>query len=103
MSNYAFETTAKFKNRGDMDKAEDWIRANIKGLWALEFLGMQEEMSVDTGLRTQILMVLFKFGRKEDFERFRNEYILGKKPVAAAVAAKTTKAKPKGFLARLFG
>lgn len=102
MNSYSFETMMKFKNRGDMDKAEDWINANIKGLWALEFLGMQEEMSVETGLRTNILQVLFKFGRKEDFERFRTEYVQGKpysapKPVAKAVP------KPKGFFGRLFG
>lgn len=101
MSSYSFETTMKFKNRGDMEKAEDWINANIKGLWALEFLGMQEEMSVETGLRSNVLKVLFKFGRKEDFERFRTEYVLGKSYAAPKQAAKV-QAKPKGFFARLF-
>ncbi|MFV3128844.1 hypothetical protein [Niveispirillum sp. KHB5.9] len=91
----------KFKNRGDMEKAEDWINANIKGLWALEFLGMQEEMSVDTGMRANVLKVLFKFGRKEDFERFRTEYIQGKTYAAAKVVTKVPP-KPKGFFARLF-
>lgn len=102
MSSYSFETTMKFKNRGDMEKAEDWINANIKGLWALEFLGMQEEMSVDTGMRSNVLKVMFKFGRKEDFERFRNEYVLGK-PASPQKAATAKAAKPKGFFARLFG
>jgi hypothetical protein len=101
MSSYSFEITMKFKNRGDMDKAEDWINDNIRGLWALEFLGMQEEMSVDTGLRSQVLSVLFKFGRREDFERFRNEYVLGKSPAGPARKAKAPE-KPKGFFARLF-
>ncbi len=102
MNTYSFETTMKFKNRGDMEKAEDWISANIKGLWALEFLGMQEEMSVDTGMRSNVLKVLFKFGRKEDFERFRNEYVLGKPTMPQKAAAPRAAAKPKGFFARLF-
>ncbi|MFV3073211.1 hypothetical protein [Niveispirillum fermenti] len=102
MSSYSFEITMKFKNRGDMEKAEDWINDNIKGLWALEFLGMQEEMSVDTGLRSQVLNVLFKFGRREDFERFRNEYVMGKRPAAAATKKPKVPEKPKGFFARLF-
>lgn len=102
MSSYSFETTMKFKNRGDMEKAEDWINANIKGLWALEFLGMQEEMSVDTGMRSNVLKVLFKFGRKEDFERFRNEYVLGKPSSAPTKQAGKAPEKPKGFFARLF-
>lgn len=103
MVGYAFETTVKFKNRGDMDKAEDWIRDNVKGLWALEFVGMQEEMSVDTGLRSQVLLVLFKFGRKEDLERFRLEYIQGKKPVAKpATPAKPAPKKSKGLFGWLF-
>lgn len=103
MANYNFETTMKFKNRGDMDKAEDWIQANVKGLWALEFLGMQEQMSVDTGLRSQVLMVLFKFGRKEDFDRFRHEYVQGRPPVPQAkTQAKVAPKKSKGLLGWLF-
>lgn len=102
MNSYSFETTMKFKNRGDMEKAEDWINTNIKGLWALEFLGMQEEMSVDTGMRSNVLKVLFKFGRKEDFERFRTEYVMGKPATPQKSAPAKAPAKPKGFFARLF-
>lgn len=103
MANYNFETTVKFKNRGDMDKAEDWIQANVKGLWALEFIGMQEQMSVDTGMRSQVLLVLFKFGRKEDFERFCDEYA-PRKPARPQPKpqAKAAPKKSKGLLGWLF-
>lgn len=99
---YDFETTLKFKSSGDMDKAEDWIRANVKGLWAVEFIGLQEEMDIGTGQKSQVTHVRFKFGRKEDFDRFRNEYVQGKPPAAAAprpgAAKPKGKPKPKGLL-----
>jgi hypothetical protein len=33
-----YEVAHKFRGQGKVDEAEDWIRANAKGLWALEFL-----------------------------------------------------------------
>lgn len=101
MVGYAFEVTHQFRGQGKVDKAEDWIRENVKGLWALEFLGMQEEIDESTGGRTPILHVRFKFGRGEDLNRFREEFIQGKAPKAAA--PRKAPPKKKGFWARLFG
>ncbi len=100
MSGYAFEITHQFRGKGKMDEAEDWIQANIKGLWALEFLGMQEEVDSAKGTKSHVLHVRFKFGRNEDLNRFRDEYIMGKAPTAQA----RRKAPPKkGFWQRLLG
>ncbi|MFM2044530.1 MAG: hypothetical protein RLY86_3106 [Pseudomonadota bacterium] len=92
---YDFETTLKLKGKGEMDRAEDWIRDNIKGLWALEFIGMQDEQDMQTGARQSILLVRFKFGRKEDFARFKHEYIDGKPAAANPAAPAREKAAPK--------
>lgn len=100
---YEFETILKLKGKGEMDRAEDWIRDNIKGLWALEFLGMQQEENTETGARQQVLQVRFMFGRKEDFLRFKNEYIDGKTPAKKPGApAQKTPPKKKGLLGFLF-
>lgn len=94
---YDFETDLTLKSHGDMDKAEDWIRANIKGLWALEFLGLEERIDEATRSRSQVLHVRFKFGRREDFDRFRLEYVQGKPPAVRKPAAKP-QPKRKGLL-----
>ncbi|WP_119678326.1 hypothetical protein [Indioceanicola profundi] len=100
---YDFETTLKLRGKGEMDRAEDWIRDNIKGLWALEFLGMQQEQDMETGARRQVLHVRFMFGRKEDFLRFRTEYVEGKTPARQPAApARKLPPKKKGLLAWLF-
>ncbi|WP_207481589.1 hypothetical protein [Arenibaculum pallidiluteum] len=98
MSGYAFEITHEFKGHGKVDEAEDWIRANVKGLWGLEFLGMEET----GGGKTPILHVRFKFGRADDFNRFRDEFVLRKAPTARPPARRTPP-KKKSFWSRLLG
>lgn len=96
---YDFETTLTLKSHGEMDKAEDWIRANVKGLWAVEFLGMEERVDNATRTRSQVLHVSFKFGRREDFDRFRHEYVQGRPPApAAGKTALKSPQKRKGLL-----
>ncbi|ACI98876.1 hypothetical protein [Rhodospirillum centenum] len=96
---YDFETTLTLKSHGEMDKAEDWIRGNIKGLWAVEFLGLEERVDSATRARSQVLHVRFKFGRREDFDRFRHEYVQGRPPAAAArKTAVQSPQKRKGLL-----
>lgn len=95
---YRYEIVHKFRGQGKVGEAEDWIRANVKGLWALEFLGMQEEVVQETGLKAFLFHVRFKFGREDDFERFRHEYIAGQ---PARPSPSKPKPSKKGFLARL--
>jgi hypothetical protein len=97
-----YEVAHKFRGQGKVDEAEDWIRANAKGLWALEFLGMQEEIDGFTNSKTFIFHVRFKFGRSEDMSRFKNEFI-GGKPPAPVSRPKVAPTKKTGFLAKLFG
>jgi len=102
MTGYAFEIVHQFKGKGKVDEAEDWIRANVKGLWGLEFLGVEDQVDKNGVPAAPILHVRFKFGRAEDYNRFKNEFVLGKKAVAAAPARKAAP-KKKGILQRLFG
>lgn len=95
---YRYEIVHKFRGQGKLGEAEDWIRANTKGLWALEFLGMQEEMVEQTGSKSFLFHVRFKFGREDDFERFKREYIAGKPAPRTAPEVQTRK---KGLFARL--
>jgi hypothetical protein len=107
-----FTTTLQLNSAGDMDKAEDWIRANIRGRWAVEFLGMEEKLDPGLNRRSQVLHVSFRFGLREDLERFKRDYAGIKTPGAPASATAGTKratgkaavaAKPrnKGFFAWL--
>lgn len=95
---YRYEIVHKFRGQGKVGEAEDWIRANVKGLWALEFLGMQEEIVEATGLKVFLFHVRFKFGREDDFMRFKREYIAGK-PLRPS--PNKPKIRKKGFFARL--
>ncbi|MDR3515195.1 MAG: hypothetical protein P4M00_05220 [Azospirillaceae bacterium] len=96
---FRYEVEHKFRGKGKVAEAEDWIRANVNGQWGLDFIGMQEEVDEAINVKTFLFHVRFKFGRAEECRRFREEFILGKKPVRAA--AKPVPAK-KGFFARLF-
>ncbi|MBB6250556.1 hypothetical protein [Nitrospirillum iridis] len=103
-----FTTTLQLNSAGDMDKAEDWIRANIRGRWAVEFLGMEEKLDPGLNRRSQVLHVSFRFGLKEDLERFKRDFA-GLKTLGAPAAAKrpvgkaalAAKPKSKGFFAWL--
>ncbi len=98
---YNFEIVHVFEGQGKMDLAEDWIRANIRGLWAVEFLGMEQKNDPKDQNTIYQFHVRFMFGRQEDLKRFKLEYLQGKKPAQGARPG----AKPvrkKGFFARLF-
>lgn len=82
-----FTTTLQLKSAGDMDKAEDWIRTNIRGRWAVEFLGMEEKLDPGLNRRSQVLHVSFRFGLREDLERFKRDY--------AGIKTTTTTAAPR--------
>lgn len=102
MTQLGFEIVHKFRGSGKVAEAEDWIRANLKGLWALEFLGVQEEIDEGRKTVTPVFHVRFRFGRSEDLARFRDEYIAGKPPRRPATAAQAKARKKKGLLAWLF-
>ncbi|MEA1676638.1 hypothetical protein [Nitrospirillum sp. BR 11163] len=103
-----FTTTLQLNSAGDMDKAEDWIRANIRGRWAVEFLGMEEKLDPGLNRRSQVLHVSFRFGLREDLDRFKRDYAGIKTPGASAGAkrpagktAAVAKPKNKGLFAWL--
>ena len=98
-SHMTYELVHKFRGQGKMNEAEDWIRANVKGLWELQFLGMSEEIDEFKKTKTYIFHVRFTFGRSEDMRRFKDEYIDGKPPRRAQASAP---AKKRGFFSRLF-
>jgi hypothetical protein len=98
-SHLTYEIVHKFRGQGKMNEAEDWMRANIKGLWELEFLGMSEEIDDFKKTKTYTFHVRFNFGRSEDMKRFKEEYIEGK---PRAPKAKAPPPKKKGFFGRLF-
>lgn len=102
MANYGFEIDHKFSGKGKMDAADDWIRANIKGLWSMEFLGMATEPDPKTQETATVFHVRFKFGRSDEMQRFRNEFINGKAPPSSAASAQAVAKKKKGFFSRLF-
>jgi hypothetical protein len=99
-SHLTYEIVHKFRGQGKMNEAEDWMRANIRGLWELEFLGMSEEIDDFKKTKTYTFHVRFNFGRSEDLKRFKEEYIQGKPP---APKAKPPAAKKKGIFGRIFG
>lgn len=99
-SHLTYEIVHKFRGQGKMNEAEDWMRANIKGLWELEFLGMSEEIDDFKKTKTFIFHVRFNFGRSEDLRRFKEEYIQGKPPTPKA---KPPVEKKKGIFGRIFG
>jgi hypothetical protein len=99
-SHLTYELVHKFRGQGKMNEAEDWMHANLRGIWELEFLGMSEEIDDFKKTKTYVFHVRFNFGRSEDMKRFNEEYIQGKPP--APRAKSQAPAKKKGFFARLF-
>jgi hypothetical protein len=79
-SHLTYELVHKFRGQGKMNEAEDWMRANLRGLWELQFLGMSEEIDDFKKTKTYVFHVRFNFGRSEDMNRFKDEYIQGKPP-----------------------
>jgi hypothetical protein len=99
-SHLTYELVHKFRGQGKMNEAEDWMHANLRGIWELEFLGMSEEVDDFKKTKTYVFHVRFNFGRSEDMKRFKEEYIQGKPP--ARKAKPQAPAKKKGFFGRLF-
>jgi len=94
-----YELVHKFRGQGKMNEAEDWMRSNVKGQWELQFLGMSEDVDDFKKTTTYIFHVRFRFGRREDMLRFKEEYIEGKPRRIVAAAP----VKKRGFFGRLFG
>jgi hypothetical protein len=99
VSSPTYELVHKFHGQGKMSEAEDWIRNNLKGLWELQFLGMSEEMDDFKKTKSYIFHVRFRFGRREDMMRFKEEYIDGK----PRRIVKKAPEKKRGFFERLLG
>lgn len=99
---HTFEVEQELKGQGAMDKADAWLGANAAGKWSVKFLGMAEEKDLKTGAVEPIIKVRLLFGRREDLQRFKREFIEGKPPLARSTGKATT-APRKGLLRRVLG
>lgn len=99
---HAFQVEQELRGQGAMEKAETWLGANAAGKWSVKFLGMAEEKDLKTGVVEPVIKVRLLFGRREDFQRFKREFIEGKPPLGRTAGGKGAAPK-KGLLRRVLG
>ncbi|HYD30530.1 MAG TPA: hypothetical protein VEB64_06680 [Azospirillaceae bacterium] len=102
MADYVYQMTHKYRDKSRMDAAEDWLRANARGTWAFEFLGVSSEYDDKLDSAATVYHVRYKFERGDEIQRFRDEYLTGR-PAGAARPTLTQNKPKKGLFSRLFG